>query len=182
MFVVIGQVFPQFAESVLHAGKRGVDGDLLMEGDGFKRKVSLGAEEVHFPLVFGERVDRCPDPLCQFPVPGCASGAWGIVWQKLFEGTGSLGGAHRLLEADIGIPFAGEIDNPVFCDTEEPRNEIPAVIAVESSYGTEPYILEDVIGPMRVVDHAQDETVERSSCKLDDTLQGFRVPVPVLGQ
>jgi len=86
------------------------------------------------------------------------------------------------LEADIGLPLSGEVNNPVAGDAEEPGDKILAVIPVESPDGPQPDILEDVIGPVGVVDHAENKPVERTPCLFDNALQGVGLALPILGQ
>ncbi len=90
MFIVLGEILPQLPECVLHAGQGRVDGDLLVEGDGFKREVRFCPQKVYLPLFLRKSVDGLSDAFGQFPVARTPVGTWVTGGDKLFQSAGAV--------------------------------------------------------------------------------------------
>jgi len=156
-------------EAAVEAGLDGGERGLGDAGDLFEGKIFEEAEDEDLAGVGFERVEDFVDLGAVFADLDLLEG--GRIVNGELDGAVVLGAVRELVEADGGA-LAGEIDNEVAGDGEEPSVEAGfAVVLGAAEEDADPGLLEEVFGDLAVAGKEEEVTEEAMLVLLDEPVE-----------
>jgi hypothetical protein len=101
--------------------------------------------------------------------------------KKVLEGA-PAGRGERLLQTDVPLLFAPEVNEAVARDPKEPGQKpiLPMLIGGKAFDGTHPYVLEQILGFPGIPYHVVNDTEEGAPGRIHDASKRFQVTASVV--